>query len=84
MTDIIIYTRESCNYCHRALQLLQQKNVAYQQIAIDDNPTANAEMVSKSGRTSVPQIFINDKHIGGCDDLYELEQDDKLDTLLKK
>lgn len=83
MTEVIIYTREGCAYCSRAVHLLQQKNVNYKQIPIDNDENKNAEMISKSGRTSVPQIFINGQHMGGCDDLYELEHAGKLDALLK-
>jgi glutaredoxin 3 len=82
MPQITIYTTETCPYCRRAKQLLAKKNVEFTEIAIDNDPAARRAMIQRSGRTSVPQIFFDDKHIGGCDDLYELEYDGKLDRLL--
>ncbi|MEJ0095740.1 MAG: glutaredoxin 3 [Methylocella sp.] len=82
MPQITIYTTETCPYCRRAKQLLAKKNVEFTEIAVDNDPAARRAMIQRSGRTSVPQIFFDDKHIGGCDDLYELEYDGKLDRLL--
>ena len=62
--------------------LLDQKNVVYQEIKVDNQPSKRAEMTKLSGRTSVPQIFIGNTHVGGCDDLYALERQGQLDTLL--
>ena len=67
----------------RAKALLEKKGVAFEEIKVDGKPQVRAEMAQKAGRTSVPQIWIGDKHIGGCDDLYALERAGKLDALLK-
>jgi glutaredoxin 3 len=82
MPKITIYTTASCPYCHRAKQLLAKKNLEFTEIAVDNDPAARRTMIERAGRTSVPQIFFDDKHIGGCDDLYELNYDGKLDPLL--
>lgn len=83
MPDIVIYTKPSCPYCSRAKLLFKQKDVPYKEINIQGNDALRAEMVAKSGgRTTVPQIFINGKHIGGCDDMYALDASGKLDGLL--
>ena len=66
----------------RAKQLLQQKGQDFEEIVVDEKPDLRAEMTKKAGRTSVPQIWINDQHIGGCDDLFHLNQTGKLDQLL--
>lgn len=71
MTDVIIYTKTTCPYCVRAKQLLEQQQLAYQEIKIDEHPEKRDEMIEKShGQTTVPQIFINGQHRGGCDDLH--------------
>ncbi|MBP9726189.1 MAG: glutaredoxin 3 [Gammaproteobacteria bacterium] len=71
MTEVIIYTKTTCPYCVRAKQLLEEQQLSYQEIKIDEHPEKRAEMIEKSnGRTTVPQIFINGNHRGGCDDLY--------------
>jgi len=83
MAEIIIYTKEICPYCVRAKALLQRKGQSFIEIKITDDKTKE-EMIKKSGgRLTVPQIFINNQHVGGCDDLYELESKGKLDELLK-
>lgn len=85
MTKVVIYTKRTCPYCIRAKALLEQKQVAYQEIGIDEDPDLREAMIQRShGRTTVPQIFINDQHIGGCDDLFELEAAGQLDSLLQK
>jgi glutaredoxin 3 len=84
MSSIVIYTTEVCPYCVRAKQLLDHKDVNYQEIRVDLDPKARDEMLARSGgRRTVPQIFINDQHIGGCDDLMALDATGKLDLLLK-
>ena len=83
MPEVIMYSKGSCPYCIRAKALLQQKNQSYTDIRIDLQPELREEMIKKSGRTTVPQIFINGQHIGGCDDLYTLEAQGTLDPLLK-
>ena len=83
MPKIEIYTKQTCPYCVRAKQLLDQKKVKYLEIRVDENPQDLEMMLLRAeGRRTVPQIFINDRGIGGCDDLYALEQAKKLDALL--
>jgi glutaredoxin 3 len=83
MTDVTIYTTPICPYCARAKRLLKEKGVAYQEIDVFMDAKARAEMETKSGGgRTVPQIFIGDRHVGGCDDLYALEDEGKLDSLL--
>lgn len=77
-----IYSTGLCGYCTRAKMLLEKKGVSYTEYRIDELPGKRAEMVQRSQRTSVPQIFINERHIGGFDDLSELDMDDELDSLL--
>jgi len=84
MSEVVIYTSATCGYCIRAKQLLDSKSVSYQEISVDDDPEKRAEMIARSKRHTVPQIFIADKHIGGCDDLYALERSGDLDKLLHK
>jgi glutaredoxin 3 len=82
MSEIIIYSKDPCPYCVRAKMLLQKKGVKFREIKITDDKTRE-EMIAKSGgRMTVPQIFIDEKHIGGCDDLYALDAAGKLDELL--
>ena len=82
MSTVLIYTTQWCPYCIRAKALLEQKGVDYEEISVDGKPELRAEMARKAGRTSVPQIWIDSTHVGGCDDLYALERAGKLDTLL--
>ena len=78
-----IYTKGHCPYCVRAKALLTQKEVSFREIKIDENPGLRPEMIERSnGGTTVPQIFINDAHVGGCDDLMALEAGNNLDSLL--
>ncbi|KTD08608.1 glutaredoxin 3 [Legionella jamestowniensis] len=83
MADVIMYSTAYCPYCARARDLLDKKGVTYTDIRIDDEPDKRDEMITKSGRRTVPQIFINGQHIGGCDDMYELERQGHLDKLLR-
>ncbi|MCC6077580.1 glutaredoxin 3 [Pseudomonas sp. GCM10022188] len=82
MPAVVIYSSDYCPYCVRAKQLLSRKGVAFTEINVDGQPQLRAEMSRKAGRTSVPQIWIGDTHVGGCDDLYALERAGKLDVLL--
>ena len=84
MANVEIYTWKTCPYCRRAKQLLDYKGVDYTEYQIYGDENARDAMVARgtNGRRSVPQIFINDKHIGGSDDLYYLEQQGELDELL--
>ena len=78
-----IYTSVSCPYCVQAKRLLDRKSVAYEEIDVTGDPTRRAEMIQASGRRTVPQIFIDEQSIGGFDELYELEQEGRLDGLLQ-
>jgi glutaredoxin 3 len=81
--DIVVYCTQFCPYCVQAKNLLNSKQVSFTEIDIDQQPEQYSEMVKKSGGvTSVPQIFIGDHHVGGCDDLHALEAQGGLDKLL--
>lgn len=80
---VVMYASSWCSYCSRARSLLESKGVALEVIDVDVAPGAREEMISRSGRTSVPQIFIGERHIGGSDELHELEAAGGLDPLLK-
>ena len=83
MSKIEIYTWQYCPFCIKAKDLLNKKNIQFTEYKIDGDEAAREEMsLRASGRRSLPQIFINDEGIGGCDDLYELEKENKLDNLL--
>lgn len=84
MAKVVVYSAQNCPYCTRAKLLLNQKKVAYEEIRVDLDDAKREEMIKRSGRTSVPQIFINDKHIGGFDDMWALEQKGELDPLLNE
>lgn len=85
MADVTIYTRQFCGYCTAAKRLLDQKNIAYVEHDATVSPELRSEMLAKSnGRTTFPQIFIGQFHIGGCDDLHALERAGKLDKLLEE
>lgn len=81
--NVEIYTWSRCPFCIRAKALLDEKHVDYTEYCIDGDEQARAVMTERAnGRRSLPQIFIDDRHIGGCDDLYELEHQGELDALL--
>jgi glutaredoxin 3 len=82
MTRVEIYTTAFCPYCVRAKRLLQRKGVAYTEIAIDHNPDQMHNMIGRSQRRTVPQIFIDDHPVGGYDDMVELDAFGRLDELL--
>lgn len=83
MKEVVVYSSSRCPYCVKAKRLLDSKNVQYKEIDITDDDEARTKLIEKSnGMRTVPQIFIGDTHVGGCDDLYELETKGKLDTLL--
>lgn len=84
LPKVIIYTTESCPYCRQAERLLTAKNIAYTEIRVDQDAALKEEMMTRSGRRSVPQIFINDQSIGGFDDMVALEKTGELDILLKQ
>jgi len=82
MPKIEIFCTPTCPYCVRAKSLLESKNVEYEDISVDQDPERHEEMIKRSNRTSVPQIFIDDDHVGGCDDLFALEAEGTLDSRL--
>jgi glutaredoxin 3 len=85
MARVEVYTRMFCGYCVSAKRLLDAKNVAYEEIDITMGGPRGAEMIQRaSGRTTVPQIFIDGVHVGGCDDLYAIEDDGRLDPMLAR
>lgn len=83
MKPVVMYTTGSCPYCIMAKRMLDNKAVNYTEIRVDQEPGKRAEMEQRSQRTSVPQIFIGDFHVGGFDDMQELEYDGELDEKLK-
>lgn len=83
MADVVMYTTPWCPYCLRAKHLLSSKGVAFTDINVSGRPELREEMEQRSGRHTVPQIWIGATHVGGCDDLYALERQGKLDALLK-
>ena len=83
MSNITIYTTKLCPYCVSAKRLLAKKEAAFEEIDVTFKPGLRKEMIAKAGgSTSVPQIWIGDTHVGGCDELFELEMDGELDDLL--
>ena len=83
MSEVTIYTKSWCPYCQKAKALLDSKQVTYEEIDVGHDPEGQAAMAQRAhGRSTVPQIFINGTHVGGCDDLHALNDAGKLDTLL--
>jgi len=83
MKPVVLYTSQICPYCLRAKSLLKKKGAPFEEIDVSLDPKARADMLAKSGGArTVPQIFIGDTHVGGCDELYALEREGKLDPLL--
>ena len=80
---VTLYVSDWCPYCERAKGLLTQKNVVFDEINVEDQPKSREEMIVRSKRRTVPQIFIGDKHIGGFDDLFELDRSGELDRLIQ-
>ena len=80
--EIVMYSSSLCGFCAMAKRLLSEKDVPFEIRSVDGDPEMRAQMIERSGRTSVPQIFIGDTHVGGCDELYALERSGKLDALL--
>ena len=80
---VTVYVSDWCPYCQRAKSLLTQKQVIFGEINIDDDAKFREEMTARSNRNTVPQIFIGDKHVGGCDDLFALDQSGELDRLIQ-
>ncbi|MCS0497383.1 glutaredoxin 3 [Ancylobacter mangrovi] len=83
MSQVEIYTTYTCPYCIAAKELLKRKGVEFSEINVTGDPVARSTMSKRAnGRTSVPQIFIDGRHVGGCDDIYALDEAGELDTLL--
>lgn len=82
MAKVVIYTTQVCPYCVRAKQLLQRKGVDYDEVDVSRDQEQRIALVARTGQRTVPQIFINDQSVGGCDELYALERSGRLDTLL--
>lgn len=83
VAKVLMYSTAYCPYCMRARTLLGKKGVEFEDIRIDEKPELRDEMIAKSGRRTVPQIFINDRPIGGFDDLHALDEQGQLDQLLR-
>jgi glutaredoxin 3 len=81
--EVTLYVSDWCPYCQRAKSLLTRKNVVFREINVEDEPKLREEMIERSGRRTVPQIFVGDTHVGGCDDLFELERSGELDRLIQ-
>lgn len=82
MSEVTIYTKPYCPYCVAALDLLEKKGATVREIVASSDPDKRQEMIRRSGRHTFPQIFIGDRHIGGCDDMFALERRGELDPLL--
>jgi len=81
---VVIYTKATCPYCHAAKALLTRKGATFEEVGVDGDRAAQAAMAEKAGgRSTVPQIFVGGRHVGGCDDLYDLDAAGELDPLLK-
>ena len=82
MARVEMYSKTTCPYCFRAMDLLRGKGVQVEEYVLDGGGPKRDEMIERSGRMTVPQIFIDGRHVGGCDDLYALEREGKLDAML--
>ena len=83
MTQVLMYCTAACPFCQSAERLLEQKGARVEKVRVDLEPGRRDEMMQKSGRRTVPQIWIGERHVGGCDDLYALDREGGLDPLLK-
>ena len=83
MARVLMYCTSACPFCESAERLLAEKGARLEKIRVDLEPARRAEMTQRSGRRTVPQIWIGERHVGGCDDLYALEREGKLDSLLE-
>jgi glutaredoxin 3 len=81
--EVVMYATQWCGYCQRARGLLERRGIAFREIDVDE-AEARAEMLTRSGKRSVPQIFIGSRHVGGFEELYALERSGELDQLLKQ
>ena len=80
---VTLYVSDWCPYCQRARGLLAEKSVEFSEVNVDDDAKLREEMIARSNRRTVPQIFIGDMHVGGCDDLFELDRSGELDRLIQ-
>ena len=80
---VTLYVSDWCPYCQRAKGLLAQKNIVFTEIDVEERPKLREEMIARSNRRTVPQIFIGDRYVGGCDDLFELDRSGELDRLIQ-
>jgi glutaredoxin 3 len=80
---VTLYVSDWCPYCQRAKGLLVGKQVVFNEVNVDDDPKFREEMIARSNRRTVPQVFIGDKHVGGCDDLFALDRSGELDRLIQ-
>jgi glutaredoxin 3 len=80
---VTVYVSDWCPYCQRAKALLASKHVAFSEINVEDDAKFREQMIARSNRRTVPQIFIGDRHVGGCDDLFELDRSGELDRLIQ-
>ena len=83
MAQVLMYCTAACPFCQSAERLLEQKGASVEKVRVDLEPGRRGEMMQKSGRRTVPQIWIGERHVGGCDDLYALDREGGLDPLLK-
>jgi glutaredoxin 3 len=83
MAQVLMYCTAACPFCQSAERLLEQKGARVDKVRVDLEPERRGEMMQRSGRRTVPQIWIGERHIGGCDDLYALDREGGLDPLLK-
>ena len=81
--DVVVYLAGWCPYCQRARGLLSKKGISFREIDVDDAPQLREEMITRSGRRTVPQVFIGETHVGGCDDLFALDGRGELDRLIQ-
>lgn len=81
--SVVMYMTTWCPYCARARQLLEAKGVVVEEIDVEERPEARAQMIARSGRHTVPQIFVGETHVGGCDDLHALDAKGRLEPMLK-
>lgn len=82
--EVLIYTMTTCPYCVAAKKLLKKKGVAFEEVNLDQHPDRWSECEKRSGQQTVPQIFLGDRHIGGCDDLEVLNKSGELDKLIEE
>jgi glutaredoxin 3 len=83
LAKVLMYATAACPYCQSAERLLREKGAQLETVRVDLEPARREEMMRRSGRRSVPQIWIDERHIGGCDDLYALDREGELDPLLE-